>query len=134
MPVPSPIWAGLVPPMPSAGVRAPTTVWLEHLPEQGLALLEAVGVDVGDVVADDVHHRLMASQAGNGGVHGTDHWMVASWLGVGVVDGSAVVSWVVAEGVGDWVEVLAGSLDRVSTVGDAAVGGLPWAVAPMAMI
>ena len=87
MPVPRPICAGLVFADPFGRRPGADDCLTQDLPKEGLALLEAVGVDVGDVVADDVHHRLMASQAGNGGVHGTDHWMVASWLGVVVGDG-----------------------------------------------
>src|SRR5439155_11724242 len=41
--------------------------------EHGLAALEPDGVDVGDVVADDVDHRLVAAEPGDAGVHGAEH-------------------------------------------------------------
>jgi len=52
----------------------------EQVGEDGRAGLVAGGVDVGDVVADHVHHHLVAAEAGDSREHRTEHVDQASWV------------------------------------------------------
>ena len=51
----------------------------EHILEDHLVALVTLGVDVGDVVTDDVHHDLMGTQSGNRRIHGANQGSLLLW-------------------------------------------------------